>query len=64
VYVINDEERLEIRQVDVLSTSEEWVLLTGGVKEGEQVVTSTIPAAVDGMRVQAIRREEALAASQ
>jgi RND family efflux transporter MFP subunit len=64
VYVINDEERLEIRTVDVLSTSEDRVLLVGGVKEGEQVVTSTIPAAVDGMRVQAVRRDEALAASQ
>lgn len=64
VYVINDEERLEIRKVDVLSTSEERVLLTGGVEEGEQVVTSTIPAAVDGMQVQAIRRDETLAASQ
>lgn len=64
VYVINDNETLEIRKVDVLSTSEERVLLAGGVSEGEQVVTSTIPAAVDGMRVQAIRRENALASTQ
>ncbi len=64
VYVINDEDRLEIRKVDVLSTSEERVLLAGGVTEGEQVVTSTIPAAVDGMQVQAVRRDATLAASQ
>jgi len=57
VYVINGESRLEIRTVRVLSTSEERVLLSGGVEVGEQVVTSTIPAAVDGMQVQAISRD-------
>ncbi|NND44017.1 MAG: efflux RND transporter periplasmic adaptor subunit [Xanthomonadales bacterium] len=57
VYVINDENELEIRTVEVLSTSEDRVLLIGGVEAGEKVVTSTIPAAVDGMRVEAIERE-------
>ena len=57
VYVINDEDKLEIRTVDVLSTTEDRVLLNGGVREGEMVVTSTIPAAVEGMHVQPIRRE-------
>ena len=55
VYVINDESRLEIRTVNVLSTSEERVYVTSGVEPGEQVVTSTIPAAVDGMQVEAIK---------
>ena len=58
VYVINDENRLEIRTVEVLSTSEEVVLVANGVEVGEKVVTSTIPAAVDGMEVQAITREQ------
>lgn len=58
VYVINDDNRLEIRTVDVLSTSEDEVLITGGVEPGEKVVTSTIPAAVDGMEVRAITREQ------
>ena len=57
VYVINDENRLEIRTVVVLSTSEETVLVTDGVKPGEKVVTSTIPAAVDGMEVRAISNQ-------
>jgi len=61
VYVINDEEKLEIRTVDVLSTSSERVLLTSGVLAGEQVVISTIPAAVDGMQVKAIKRDKQLA---
>ena len=58
VYVINDENRLEIRTVEVLSTSEEIVLVTNGVEVGDKVVTSTIPAAVDGMEVRAITREQ------
>lgn len=58
VYVINDENRLEIRTVEVLSTSEHKVLVTDGVQPGDKVVTSTIPAAVDGMEVRAISREQ------
>ncbi len=56
VYVVNAEEKLEIRTVEVLSTSEERVLVSSGVEPGEQVVTSTIASAVDGMQVQAITR--------
>ncbi len=58
VYVINDENRLEIRTVDILSTSDDVVLVSTGVKVGDKVVTSTIPAAVDGMEVRAITREQ------
>lgn len=57
VYVINDENRLEIRTVKVISTTEDIVLVSNGVAPGEMVVTSTIPAAVDGMEVLAISRE-------
>lgn len=54
VYVINGEDKLEIRTVDVLSTSEDRVWVTAGVMPGERVATSTIPNAVDGMLVQPI----------
>lgn len=58
VYVVNDNNRLEIRTVEVLSTSMETVFVTAGVNVGEKVVTSTIPAAIDGMEVRAITREQ------
>ena len=58
VYVINDENKLEIRTVDVLSTSEERVLVSGGVRTGERVVTSTLPNPVDGMDVEPLTREQ------
>jgi hypothetical protein len=34
------------------------VLVINGVEVGDKVVTSTIPAAVDGMEVHAITREQ------
>lgn len=57
VYVINEDNRLEIRTVSVLSTSEDRVLVTTGVSAGDRVVTSTLPNAVDGMEVEAIFRQ-------
>jgi len=57
VYVINDNNRLEIRTVKILSTSEDIVLVSKGVEPGEKVVTSTIAAAVDGMEVRTISRQ-------
>jgi len=57
VYVINDDNRLEIRTVSILSTSKDIVLVSNGVEPGDKVVTSTIPAAIDGMEVRAIIRQ-------
>jgi hypothetical protein len=42
----------------VLHTSEEHVLVSGGVSTGERVVTSTLPNAVDGMDVEPITRQQ------
>ena len=58
VYVINDKNRLEIRTVEIISTSKDTVLVSNGLEVGDKVVTSTIPAAVDGMEVRAISREQ------
>lgn len=56
VYVINESNELEIRTVEVLSTSEDRVLVTSGVMAGDRVVTSPLPNAVDGMAVEPIFR--------
>jgi len=58
VYVINADNKLEIRTVNVLHTTEERVLVSGGVSPGERVVTSTLPNAVDGMDVEPITRQQ------
>ncbi|WP_295801763.1 efflux RND transporter periplasmic adaptor subunit [uncultured Microbulbifer sp.] len=54
VYVVNKDNRLDIRTVDVLSTSENRVVVAAGVTDGERVVTSAVANAVDGMEVQPI----------
>lgn len=55
VYVIKDD-KLEIRTVDVLSTSTEQVFVTAGVEAGEKVVTSPVRGAHDGMAAVPIAR--------
>ncbi|SDZ76052.1 efflux RND transporter periplasmic adaptor subunit [Microbulbifer marinus] len=54
VYVIDENNRLSIRTVEVLSTSEHRVVVASGIANGERVVTSTIANAVDGMEVQPV----------
>lgn len=54
VYVVDENDQLKIRTVDVLSTSENRVVLAAGIADGERVVTSTVANAVDGMKVQPI----------
>jgi RND family efflux transporter MFP subunit len=57
VYVINSDNQLEIRTVNVISTSEDHVMVSSGVSSGEHVVTSTLPNAADGMAVEPVFRE-------
>ncbi|WKD50540.1 efflux RND transporter periplasmic adaptor subunit [Microbulbifer spongiae] len=54
VYVIDENNRLDIRTVEVVSTSENRVVVTAGLADGEKVVTSAIANAVDGMQVQPV----------
>ncbi|WP_066963638.1 efflux RND transporter periplasmic adaptor subunit [Microbulbifer sp. Q7] len=54
VYVVTENDELRIRTVDVLSTSEDRVVIDGGLADGERVVISAVANAVDGMKVQPI----------
>jgi RND family efflux transporter MFP subunit len=53
VYVI-DEGKLRIRTVDVLATSKDRLLVSSGVQIGDQVVTSAVRTAIEGMDVEPI----------
>ncbi len=55
VYVIKDN-KLEIRTVNIIATNSDNLYVSGGVVAGEQVVTSPLKAAVEGMAVEAITR--------
>ncbi|OUR91725.1 hypothetical protein A9Q81_17425 [Gammaproteobacteria bacterium 42_54_T18] len=51
ILVLNEDNDIQIRRVDVLQTNKEHVLLTGDIKSGDRIVISNIPMAVSGMRV-------------
>jgi len=58
VLVVDAEERLRFRQVDVLRTSRDHTLIQAGLEAGERVCVSPLEVAVDGMRVRAMFSEE------
>ena len=49
VYVMNDQDQLEIRDVRIAWTEPDAVLVTGGLEANERVVTSRIPTPVPNM---------------
>jgi RND family efflux transporter MFP subunit len=49
VYVMNDQDQLEIRDVQIAWTEPDAVLVTGGLEANERVVTSRIPTPVPNM---------------
>lgn len=51
VWLVDDEGRLEIREVQVLHAQEEHVLVRRGLSAGAKLVTSAIPAPVEGMKL-------------
>ena len=51
VRLVDNEQRLELRQVEVLRTETDRVIIKSGLKSGEQVVISEMPMLVAGMRV-------------
>jgi RND family efflux transporter MFP subunit len=58
VYLINDEGRLDIRQVEVAHSSHERAVISSGLQPGEQVITSAIRNPIQGMALATLTREE------
>jgi hypothetical protein len=48
VWIMNDSSRLEIRPVTIALKGPDVVYVTGGVREGERIVTTDLSAAVEG----------------
>ncbi|TDG14744.1 efflux RND transporter periplasmic adaptor subunit [Seongchinamella unica] len=59
VYLINGEDRLEIRGVTVAHASTERAIISAGLEPGERVITSAIRNPVEGMALVAVDAEEA-----
>lgn len=57
VWVMDRDDKLEIRQVNVLWRGKTEVIVSAGLQHGERIVTSKLSAPVDGMRLRT--RDEA-----
>lgn len=62
VLVVDDEDRLRFREVEVLRLERERVVIGGGLAPGERVCTSPLSAVVDGMLVRVVEANAAKAA--
>jgi RND family efflux transporter MFP subunit len=49
LWIMDDQDRLDIRTVEIAFRGKDQVLVTGGVREGEQLITSNLPSPVQGM---------------
>lgn len=56
VYLVQSDDTIEIREVEVASSSRQRVVLTAGLDIGERIITSPVRGAVDGMKVQPVDR--------
>ena len=54
LYVINANDSLEIREIEVLGTENDYVIIKGEISEGERVVVSPLNNAKDGMALKPI----------
>lgn len=63
VYVVDDEGRLHFRNVEIIRTERDVVIVGSGLAPGERVCTSPLQAAIDGMSVRIAEqpRDEGLA---
>ena len=61
IVVVNDENRLEIRDVDILRADSAFAYIRGGVTAGETITTTSIENPINGMRVRTGDEDEVLA---
>lgn len=54
VWVKNAEHHLDVRQVDVVLSRKETVLISRGLRDGEQVITSQLTAAIPGLLLRTV----------
>jgi hypothetical protein len=59
--VVDSENRMWYRAVDIMRLENDRVLIQGGLADGERICLSPIQAVVDGMRVNVVDENPALA---
>lgn len=61
VLVVDTENRMWYREVDIMRLENDRVLIQGGLADGERICLSPIQAVIDGMRVNVVDENPALA---
>jgi RND family efflux transporter MFP subunit len=61
VLVIDDENKLHFRTVDVLRKDSETVVISSGLEPGERICISPLEAVVEGMKVRVLNEDESTA---
>jgi len=51
VYVLDDENRLELREIERLPAAGEQIVVSAGLRAGERVITSPLELPIEGMRL-------------
>ena len=64
VLIVDDDGRLRYRQVDILRSTTEYVMIRSGLAEGERVSISALDAVIDGMAVQIAEDEPVTARAE
>ncbi len=58
VIIVDDEDRLRTRRVEVLRRERNTVLIRSGISDGERICTSPLPASGEGLRVRIAESQE------
>lgn len=55
LYVLNPDDKLEIRKVTYISSGRDDLLIQTGLSKGDRLITSQIPAPVEGMKLSVLK---------
>ena len=58
LWVMDDQGHLDIRPVEIAFRGQDHVLVTGGIRDGERLITTNLPSPVEGMTLR-LKAEEA-----
>ncbi len=55
VYIVDAENRIRFRDIDLLRTERNRIVVGGGLEDGDRICTSPLDAAIDGMQVRVVQ---------
>jgi len=58
VWVVNEENRLQIKTVEISRREKEQLLISRGLEPGEQIITTSLSAAANGMLLRPLKGEQ------